>query len=146
VENLLRYEFLVDAVRRLTRAYGSDMSQWRWEHVHRKIYNFPVWSADSLTSVDAGALPRTRYAPIVIPGAGHPSTLLWGPSRVQSEILSPASWEALITSRDWSQFRVQTLRFRANTFLGRYLASDRAPERGQSAPADTEQVVVLVPR
>ena len=145
-ENLLRYEMLVIAVRMLSTRFGDDLSQWRWERVQQRNYRFPVWSADSLITIDGGAMSSTRYASIDVPGAGHPTTLLWGPSSIQDALPSPASWEGWLSTAAWDNFRVYTYRFPANTFFGRYLVSDRAPDTATIAAPDFEHEVVLVPR
>ena len=145
-EHLLRYELLVRAVRTLTERHGEDISMWRWEQVQRKVYHFPVWSADSILVVDAGALPRTRYASIDVPGSGHPTTLAWGPSIVESDLLSPAEWSAWVSTNTWDSFRYHARRFPANAFFGRYLVAGRASETATVAAAGPAHTLVLVPR
>lgn len=68
------------AVHRLTEEHGPDLRQWRWERVAPNRRFFPVWSADSLIARDVSELATTRYAPIDVPGRGHPSTPSGGPS------------------------------------------------------------------
>ncbi len=68
------------AVHRLTEAHGPDLRQWRWERVAPNRRFFPVWSSDSLIAQDLSGLATTRYAPIDVPGRGHPSTPSGGPS------------------------------------------------------------------
>lgn len=145
-EVLLRYELLVKAVERLADRHGDNLSQWRWEDIQPKQFYFPMFSADTLLSVDVGPLPRTRYAPIEIPGAGHPSTLFWGPSLVESDLLSPAGWEAWISTGTWDVLRVRTRRLQASRFFGRYLVSDRLPEPTVMAGAERPgRTIVLLP-
>jgi hypothetical protein len=145
-EHLLRYELLVRAVRTLTDRYGDDISMWRWEQVQRKVYHFPVWSADSILNLDAGALPRTRYASIDVPGSGHPTTVAWGPSMVESDLLAPAEWSAWVSTNDWEVFRYHAHRFRANAFFGRYLVAGRASRTATIASVKPENILMLVPR
>lgn len=125
--NLVRYELLVEAVSELAERFGEDPSQWRWEEVQPHRYYFPVWSADSLESVDLGLLARTRYAPIELPGAGHVTTLFHGPSRIRPGLDAPAQWAGWTSTADWAAFRYRRRRFPANRFFGRYLVSDRIP-------------------
>ncbi len=145
-ETLVRYELLVKAVERLAVRHGDNLSQWRWEDIQPKQFYFPVFSADTLLTVDVGPIPETRYAPIEIPGAGHPSTLVWGPTFVDSDLLSPSGWEAWISTGTWDAMRVRTRRFQASRFFGRYLVSDRQPEPSAVAALDRlDRTIVLLP-
>lgn len=145
-EMLVRYELLVKAVERLAGQYGDNLSQWRWEEFQPKQFYFPVFSADTLLTVDVGPVPKTRYAPISIPGAGHPSALFWGPSMVQSDLPSPAGWEAWVSTGTWDQMLVRTRRFQASRFFGRYLVSDRPPEASVIAGRDgLDRTILLLP-
>jgi hypothetical protein len=85
------------AVHRLTREHGPDLRQWRWERVAPNRRFFPVWSADSLIAQDLSELATTRYAPIDVPGRGHPSTPSGGPSLL-SGISDPhgATWTSWV--------------------------------------------------
>lgn len=141
-ENLFRYQMLVRAVSRLEDAFGPNLSQWRWERVQPRRYFFPTWSEAS-----DGTLPQTRYAPLELPGAGHPSTLYWGPSPVRSDLLAPGHWEAWIETRTWDQIEVQRYRFSTETFFGRYLVMERPPGLVALMPSReaTYRTTVLTP-
>lgn len=146
-QNLVRYETLVRAVEQLAERYGDDPSTWRWEIVEPHIYYFPARSSDTLVSGDEAALSSTRYAPITLPGSGHPTTVAFGPSPLAGELDSPAIWEAWISTSEWEAFRYRHRRFRSNRFFGRYLVSDRTPEPGVLPNPDQPVFSVqLVPR
>lgn len=145
VETLLHYELLVEAIETLSDEHGDNLSQWRWEDVRPKHYFFPLFSADSLLSSDISPLPRTRYSTIRIPGAGHPTTLFWGPSAIDDNVSSPATWEAWASTGEFDEFRVRSRSFRANRFFGRYVVSDRPPMSSSIASPDqlTDSVLLL---
>ena len=145
-EILVRYELLVNAVEEMSARHGDNLSQWRWEVVQPKTFHFPVFSADTLLRLDAGPVAGTRYASIELPGAGHPSTLLWGPSFVDDRPPSPAVWEAWISTTNWEALRVRSRRFEASRFFGRYLVSDRNPESTVvAAPNRVDHTLTLLP-
>ena len=145
-EVLLRYELLVNTVEQMAARHGDNLSQWRWEEVQPKRFHFPVFSADTLIRLDAGPVSGTRYASIVIPGAGHPSTLHWGSTFVDDRPSSPAAWEAWISTTDWQALRVRSRRFEASRFFGRYLVSDREPEPSAVAASDgVDHTFTLLP-
>lgn len=125
-ENLVRYEALVRTVDLLSQEYGDDLTTWRWEIVQPHRYFFPAWSADTLITEVSGS--STRYAPIEVPGSGHPTTPHFGPSRLTDTLDAPARWEAWVSTTDWDAFRFRARQFPANRFFGRYLVSDRPPE------------------
>lgn len=143
-ETLLLYELLIDAVEELSDRHGEYISQWRWEDVQPHRYYFPVFSADTLLSAKIDALPRTRYAAVEVPGSGHPSSLQWGPSFVESDLPSPAHWEVTVSSGNDEAFVVRSRRFRPNRFFGRYLVSDRAPAAGPVAQPDRHMHTTLL--
>lgn len=146
-ENLVRYETLLKAVELLVRRAGEDPSQWRWELIQPHRYSYPVWSADSMLGDAIGSLTRTRYAPIVLPGSGHPTTLRFGPSSLERGPDSPAVWEAWISTEDWDEFSFRRRSFEANRFFGRYLVSDRIPDPTTIPSADARAFsVTLLPR
>ncbi len=129
--NLVRYAALIETVGELATRFGEDPSQWRWEEIQPHRYHFPVWSNDSLFTIDAGRLSRTRYASILIPGAGHVTTLSHGPSTIRRGLEAPARWEGWTSTANWGSFHFRARRFPVNRFFGRYLVSDRTPD-----PAD----------
>ncbi len=146
VETLLLYELLVKAVETLVDEHGDNLSQWRWEDVQPHRFYFPIFSADSILSTDVASLPRTRYDTIEIPGSGHPTTPLWGPSFFEPGLLSPARWEATVSTADRDAMRVRSRNFRPNRFFGRYLVSDRTPEASPvAAPDRLKHTTLLLP-
>lgn len=144
--NLVRYEILVEAVADLAERFGEDPSQWRWEEIEPHRYFFPVWSSDSLTSVDLSGLAATRYAPIDLPGAGHATTLDYGPSRIRPGPDGPAQWAGWTSTAGWDSFHFRTRRFPANRFFGRYLVSERIPAPAVvPAPGAVRYTTTLIP-
>lgn len=119
------------AIDTLTARYGPDLSQWRWETVQPNLLRFPIWSVDTLRQQYPRVITDTRYAPIDLPGQGHPSSLAWGPSPVQPGLPAPSAWEAWIHTQRWDHFTVRRRRLNVNAPMGRYLISDRPP-----APVD----------
>ncbi len=99
------------AIDRLTEEHGPDLRQWRWERVAPNRRFFPVWSSDSLIAEDLSELATTRYAPIDVPGRGHPSAPAGGPSLL-SGVGDPyaTAWTA------WSEPGQQALVVRRSVF------------------------------
>lgn len=126
-ENLIRYQTLGQALSRLRSRFGADMSQWRWENAYPDRRLFPVWSADSLLSRSVGYFAESRFAPIDLPGRGHPTTVFWGPSPVQGQRLSQSTWTAWTSTDTWDSFFVRRYRLDLRSPLGRYRTSDRIP-------------------
>jgi hypothetical protein len=128
------------AVRRLTAAHGTDLRQWRWERVAPDRRYFPVWSADSLILQDLSALASTRYAPIEVPGIGHPSTPSGGPSLLAptTPARSPAAWTAW-TAPQRDHLVVRRHAFDVDAFFSRpFLRRDVAPALALVPPGDPE--------
>jgi len=115
------------AVDTLTAQYGPDLSQWRWETVQTNHRLFPIWSVDTLRQHYPRVITDIRYAPIDLPGQGHPSSLAWGPSPVQPSLPAPSAWEAWINTQTWDHFTVRRRKLNVNAPMGRYLISDRPP-------------------
>lgn len=128
------------AVKRLTAAHGTDLRQWRWERVAPDRRSFPVWSADSLIQQDLSALASTRYAPIEVPGIGHPSTPSGGPSLLAptTPARSPAAWTAW-TAPQRDHLVVRRHAFDVDAFFSRpFLRRDVAPALAVVPPGDPE--------
>lgn len=146
LEHILRYRMLVRAVDSLAEQFGTNLSQWRWERVQPRRYFFPGWSVDTLLSTRPELVPIARYAPLDLPGSGHPTTLAWGPSLVQNDLLAPAHWEGWISTGAWDAFEVRRHRFDADDFFGRYLVMDRPPGPVTLSPsASVERLTLLLP-
>lgn len=145
-ETLVRYELLVTAVERLADEHGDNLSQWRWEDIQKKAFYFPVFSADTLLAAEVDPLPTTRYSTITIPGAGHPTTLFWGPSIIEMETPSASGWESWVSTGAWDAMKVRTRRFQPSRFFGRYLVSDRPPEPFVLGGSNLDRAVVLFPQ
>ncbi len=136
-ENVRRYRMLLQAVQKLETEFGRDLSQWRWEAARPDIRLFPVWSADTLTGL-RGELPsQQRFAPVELPGRGHPSTLYWGPSPVQGARFSPAAWESWTSTAAWDQLQYRRYHIDFHSFLGRYEVSTRIPDPVTLTPSAT---------
>src|SRR5690606_3526832 len=102
---------------------GPELSLWRWEHVTPRQWKFP---AQTTMPDDAGA-PRNRFAPISIPGMGHPSSLHWGSSPLITDLPAPAVWEAWWFSGDATDYQIRRRTFEVERPLGRYLIPHRLP-------------------
>lgn len=126
-ENMVRYQTLGRAVSVLRGQFGNSLSQWRWENVNPDRRLFPIWSADTLVDRNTGRFSQTRYAPVVIPGRGHPSALYWSPSPVQQQPSSPASWAAWTSTDSWDRLFARRLRLDLASPLARYRMSERVP-------------------
>ncbi len=146
-ENRRRFRALDRAVTHLADSLGTDLRQWRWENVAPDVRRFPVWSADALSGRDRlGRMARTRYAPLVLPGRGHPSALSWGASPVEAGRRAPAAWEAWIGTEAWDRLYVRRRRFSTEAVLGRYRTPERRPAPVVLTPsAPPERVTVLLP-
>jgi len=107
-----------EAVDTLAHRLGPDLNLWRWERAHPRRLAFPVWS--HLPDLPAA----TRYAPLVLPGEGHPSTIRWGYSPLLQERPTPAFWEGW-TIAPGTSFYVRRLWPEVDRFLARYRFSAR---------------------
>ena len=140
-----RYLLLKKAVRQLRQKYGSDLSKWRWERTNPARYFFPVWSDDSLAS-GSSLMARTRYAPLELPGMGHPTAPCWGSSPILADAPVPAAWQGWTTTNSWNQLTVRRRRFELTNFLERYRISDRPPAPIVMEPfSPPERTTRLVP-
>jgi len=136
-----------EAVDTLVSRYGPDVRRWRWERVAPDQRYFPVWSADSLSSVAESALATTWYAPVIRPGRGHPSTLVGGPSLVDPVVTapSPTKWTGWMRPID-TAFTTRRPRFNPDQFLARPL------QRPEGSPAVSfengtfHRTTILVPQ
>ncbi len=145
-ERLRRYQALQQAVSSLARTFGRDLRRWRWEHVMPDVRYFPGWPADTLLGRAPHPLTRTRYAPIRLPGRGHPSALSWGPSLLHDGRPAPAAWETWISTAAWDRLFVRRRRFDLEAFLGRYRIPDRRPPPVVLTPdANADRSTLLVP-
>ena len=91
IDTTLLLTSLQTALTNLSRDHGASPSGWRWELVQANARYFPVWSDSSLH----GVLPnlyQTRYAPLQVPGSGHPSTIGWHPS-LSDQRPAPSAWQ-----------------------------------------------------
>lgn len=118
-----RRQAFAEAVAGLRARYGVDLRQWRWERVAPDRRAFPVWSADSLVRQHLAALAASTFAPLELPGQGHPSTLGGGPALVEAGPPAPAHVEA------WTAPSGGLVLMRQppgeNSFLGRFTRPDR---------------------
>ena len=122
------YTSLAHALMRLADRFGTDMSAWRWEAMAPATFHFPVWSADSLRALPHKGLASTRYAPIELPGRGHPTTLCWGPSPILPGRPHPAHWESWVSTSEWDAFQIRRRRLDTDAVLARYRIQEHPPE------------------
>lgn len=123
-----------EAVDTLARRLSPDPNLWRWERAHPQQLAFPVWS--HLPGLPAAL----RYAPLVIPGEGHPSTLQWGFSPLLRERPASAFWEGWTILPEPARFHARRLWLEVNQFLARYR---RAARFSTVALQDTTPVRML---
>ncbi len=127
------------AVDTLAHRLGPDLNLWRWERAHPRRLAFPVWS--HLAHLPAAA----RYAPLLLPGSGHPSTLSWGGSPLLRERPAPALWEGWTTLSDTTVFSVRRLWLEINQFMARYRLPTR-PSAWPLHPTSPLHTIRLMPR
>ena len=127
-ESSRRMLALQDVLASMREAYGPDLSEWRWERVNPDRRRFPVWSVDSLLNGAAVSLGRTRFAPLELPGEGHPTTLFWDSSPILRGREAPAAWEAWTGVSQWERLDVRRRPVDFSRFLARYSMSDRIPD------------------
>lgn len=134
------------AVDTLTQRYGRDVRRWRWERMAPGRRSFPVWSADSLVSVDLSPFATTRYAPLDRPGRGHASTLAGGPSRVAPLPLgaAPTHWDGWIRSGR-PTLTVRRLRVDPSAFFSRSLLPQSPPTSVSVPDVPITRTTNLVP-
>lgn len=144
-EHMRRYRLLEQAVAQLSERFGEDMREWRWERVNQARYFFPAWSAAG-SDDSAPFMGRTRYAPIELPGQGHPSAPCWGPSSLLQDRAAHATWQGWTSTNDWNDLTVQRRLFELSSFLDRYRVPDRVPEPVSLEVFQTpDRVTTLVP-
>lgn len=132
------------SVHALVEQFGSDAPQWRWERVNPDRRYFPVWSADSLVAQNLHEMARTRYAPLELPGRGHPSTLSGGSSLIASSSPASAAWAGWTRTTPSAPFMARRDRFHIDAFLGRHTIPERRPSPvvlQDGPPANTTTLV-----
>ena len=134
------------AVDSLTRRFGPDVRQWRWERAAPDRRYFPVWAADSLVAQDLSGMSTTQFAPLGRPGRGHASSLSGGPSRVGPPPLGPAPthWDGWMRGAT-GDLTVRRLRFDPSVFFARSLLSRKPPAPVSVPGAPVEHTTTLVP-
>ncbi len=140
-EKRLRRDLFTRAMSELPARHGSDLSQWRWETIRPDVRYFTPWSESSPAFPEA---PPT-YAPIRMPGFGHPSTLAWGPSPILPTLAGSAVWEARASLAPDSTLRVRRLDLAPGRFLERYLLAGGHPSSVPIRTAEPEHLTVLLP-
>ncbi len=83
-------ESLRQAVAAMDATYGSDGALWRWQNVQRAVRLYPLFTTDTM---DVGR----RFAPVLVPDGGHPTSLAWGPSPALPGTEPSAVWSAQAT-------------------------------------------------
>jgi hypothetical protein len=134
-----------DAVASLAQKYGRDVRRWRWERVASEQRLFPVWSADSLVSLDLSPFAGTRFAPLNRPGRGHASAPAGGPSPVAPLPLgtAPARWEGWVAPG--KGLAARRLRVDPSAFFERSLLSRKRPAPVSVLEASAVRTTRLVP-
>lgn len=124
----------------LNTSFGSDLSQWRLEKTQPVKRYFPAWSADTLFSADSSPLSKTNFAPLVFPGKGDVSTLCSGSFDSSRYGTVSAQWEAWSTQRDDKQAIYWRKQITPESFLERYLISNRPNVEFRFLPEDDEVI------
>ncbi|WP_456428844.1 penicillin acylase family protein [Rhodocaloribacter sp.] len=140
-EKRLRLDLFTRAMGELAARYGSDPSRWRWETIQPDERYFTPWSGKPPDFPEA---PPT-FAPIRMPGSGHPSTLAWSPSPILPALAGSAAWEARASLASDSTLRVRRLDLAPGRFLKRYLVDDGRPPALPIRAGAPEHVTVLLP-
>ncbi|WP_457654062.1 penicillin acylase family protein [Rhodocaloribacter sp.] len=140
-EKRLRLDLFTRAMTELVTRYGSDLSRWRWETLQPDERYFTPWSG---APPDFPEAPPT-FAPIRIPGSGHPSALAWSPSPILPGLAGSAVWEARASLASDSTLRVRRLDLAPGRFLRRYLVDDGRPPAIPIRADAPERITVLLP-
>lgn len=134
----IAYRIMERTVTRLAAQFGTGLEEWRWEKAQPHRYYFPVWSSDNVSIDKKGGAAASRYAPILIPGSGHVTTLQYGTSLSDRKPPAPARWEAWMSTSAWNVFRYRTRLFPVNRPFGKYLVQESA-SRSAVLHADMSQ-------
>jgi hypothetical protein len=116
------------AANRLAIRLGDDLSLWRLEEVRPMVFNYPAWSFSGAFSVGGKPLSETRYAPLALPGRGHPSALCWGSFESRHGHQTSATWDAWTTASAGDTLFTRRRSLDASGFLGRYRIPVLSPE------------------
>jgi len=108
------------AVAHLADTLSSDLSTWRLENYHPVTYRYPAWSFANTVDTDRLRLSETRFAPLQLPGRGHPSTLCWGSFQTGDRFQSSATWDAWAYTPPNDTLYTRRRALDASGFLGRY--------------------------
>ncbi|MFK7847248.1 MAG: penicillin acylase family protein, partial [Rhodothermales bacterium] len=128
----------------LSASFGDDLSQWRLEKTQPVQRYFPAWSADSLFSADDSPLSKTNYAPLVFPGKGDVATLCSGSFNSPGYGTVSAQWDIWSTSRDDKNAIYWRKQVTPESFLERYLISNRPSVEFRFLPEDDEVVYTRI--
>ena len=127
------------AVRQLADTLGSDLSTWRLENYHPISYSYPAWSFESTVDANNPRIFETRFAPLQLPGRGHPSTLCWGSFETGDRFQSSATWDAWAYTPLNDTLYSRRRALDASGFLGRYRIPVHPPGTHRLHP-DTEPI------
>jgi penicillin G amidase len=134
------------AITHLADTLGTDLSTWRLENYHPITYRYPAWSFADTFNVDGLRLSETRFAPLQLPGRGHPSTLCWGSFETGDHFQSSATWDAWAYPPPNDTLYTRRRSLDASGFLGRYRIPVNPPGTHRLHPdAEPTSVTRLVP-
>ncbi len=134
-----------EAVIGLKRLYGPDLSKWRLEQTRPVLRYFPAWVADSLYSPDSSPLSQTNYAPLTFPGKGDVATLCWGSFSTQDYKNVSAQWETWSMQKEGKEAWYWRKQVTPDSFLERYLISNRPSVSFRFGPDKKPVVTHLQP-
>ncbi len=88
-------ERLTQAMTRVERVFGPDMSLWRWSNAHPAQLRWPGWHAPNDSMPRPIRIFMEQYPPVDVRTGGHPTTMVW-----RQATGAPASnaWEGLLRS------------------------------------------------
>jgi penicillin G amidase len=122
------FQSLDAAVRALGLGEAVEASSHRWEVVMAEVRYFPFWDEAYATGRHARTLARTRFAPIMLGGRGHPTSVFWSPSFKGMGRPAHAGRAAWFEVGDGNRTAFQRRWIDQQSFLARHLTSDGPPE------------------
>lgn len=127
-ERIRLYRTFNRTVDQLIARFGQDFSRWRWERIQPTRQYFPLWAVPDILPSNLAEMAGNRYAPIQPSGGGHPTTLWWGPSPLQTGTFAASvAWEASLSTGEWQRMYIRKSEVPVEKFLGRYLDAHEYP-------------------
>lgn len=128
----------------LSLRYGSDMRNWRWETVQNRRVYFP---GDGIQGDRPSRHVRQfleEFASVAVTGAGHPSTLGWGPSSRFSWRKASTAWNIAFQTDLNGSFEYTREAVSYTSFLGRFMAENQSVRSMYLHSPDRESYISLL--